>query len=267
VNRSKIVGTRLAYRATTLILFSLGMAGVRAWVRPARVAGAAAAHWGYAGAEGPRHWAELDPSFSDCARGRAQSPIDLTGARPKDLPNIRFDYRPSRFEVVNNGHTIQVNGGTGNSIRVDGVTYRLLQFHFHSPSEHTINGKRFPLELHLVHQDNHGHLAVVGVLFQQSGSNPALAPVWKRLPARSGEQQPLGVAFNAFSLLPADQRSYRYIGSLTTPTCAEGVRWMVMESPVRISPGQLAAFRRLFPFNSRPLQPLNGRPLTEDTSR
>jgi carbonic anhydrase len=169
--------------------------------------------------------------------------------------------------VVNNGHTIQVNGGAGNSIRVDGVTYRLLQFHFHTPSEHTLNGKRFPLELHLVHQDASGHLAVVGVLFQQSGSNLSLAPVWKHLPSRVGEQRPLGAAFNAGSLLPADRRSYRYTGSLTTPTCAEGVRWMVMESPVRISLGQVDAFRRLVPFNSRPLQPLNGRLLIEDITR
>src|SRR5207249_1820133 len=123
VNRFRITVPLPAYRVSLLICLSLSIAAVRGGGRPARVAGAAAVHWSYQGAEGPQHWGELDPSFSDCAHGRAQSPIDLAGAKAADLPNIRFHYRPSRFEVVNNGHTIQANGDAGCSIHVEGTTY------------------------------------------------------------------------------------------------------------------------------------------------
>jgi len=254
-------------RLLLILVMTVGALAARGMVRSIGAAGATHAHWGYHGADGPEHWGELDASFSGCAHGRAQSPINLTGAKPADLPNILFHYQPTHFEIVNNGHTIQANGGAGSWIQVDGAVYKLLQFHFHTPSEHTVGGKRFPLELHLVHQDERGHLAVVGVLCEQSAALAALAPLWQHLPARAGERRQLAALYNPSSLLPADRRSYRYAGSLTTPACTEGVRWMVMKQPVGVSQAQVETFKRIFPFNSRPVQPLNGRQLVMDTTR
>ena len=140
-------------------------------------------HWGYSGAGGPAHWGALEPDFAACSNGKNQSPVDITHAAPSDIPNIVFSYSPSAVNIVNNGHTIQVNYDAGSYIEIDGVRYDLVQFHFHAPSEHTINGKRYPAELHLVHKSASGELAVVGVMFEKGTENLALAPVWSHLPA------------------------------------------------------------------------------------
>ena len=121
-------------------------------------------HWTYSGDEGPTNWAELSPEFSDCD-GRNQSPIDLTGFIEADLEPIRFAYQAGGNEILNNGHTVQVNYAEGSSIDVDGIRFRLKQFHFHAPSENLIDGNSYPMEAHLVHADDDGNLAVVAVMF------------------------------------------------------------------------------------------------------
>ena len=126
------------------------------------------AHWGYSGHEGPAHWGDLSAEYSICGSGKNQSPINLTGMIEADLPAINFNYKNSSLEVVNNGHTIQANYAGGSTIRIDGKTFKLIQFHFHTPSENNIEGKSFPMEAHLVHADNDGNLAVVSVMFTRS---------------------------------------------------------------------------------------------------
>ena len=225
-----------------------------------------AVHWTYEGEEGPSHWSQLSPDYERCGVGKQQSPIDLTGASARDLADIAFDYHPSKADVVNNGHTIQVTVEPGSSIRVDGKRFDLVQFHFHAPSEHAIDGKLWPAELHLVHKSADGELAVVGLMIEKGDANKALGPVFKNMPAKSGAHRKLGGKLDLAELLPAVRTTFRYSGSLTTPPCSEGVRWHVVTEPIRVSEAQLAEFERLHEGSNRPLQPLHDRTLVVDST-
>ncbi len=207
------------------------------------------------------HWSHEDPDAwgETCTTGTEQSPVDLTGATSEDLADIDFDYQPSEVVLSNTGHTIQAGYGSGSAIGVDGTWYDLVQFHFHAPSEHTIDGEQAAAELHLVHQDDDGNLAVVGVLVEEGDANDAVAPVLEDLPDDEGEQTEPETQVDADGLLPEEHLTFRYDGSLTTPPCSEGVRWMVMTSPVTWSSEQLAAFTGLYGGSNRPVQPLNDR--------
>ncbi len=221
-------------------------------------------HWGYEGPQAPEHWSSLDPGFAVCGYGREQSPIDLTGAEREVLSEIGFEYAPSPISVQNNGHSIQVDYQAGSGIVLDGTRYGLVQFHFHHRSEHIVDGEDFPLELHLVHADAGGALAVVGVFLEEGSANEALAPVWRHLPAEAGPAALVAGTVDANALLPERRTTWRYRGSLTTPPCSEGVSWLMMTEPVTASRAQIEAFRALFPVNNRPVQPLNGRRLVTD---
>ncbi len=234
---------------------------------PAPAATATPVHWTYEGEEGPAHWADLSPTFAACSAGKQQSPVDLTQADQKDLSNIVFHYQPSKVNIINNGHTIQVNYDAGSYIEVDGTRYDLLQFHFHTPSEHSVNGKLAAAEVHLVHKSADDKLAVVGILIEKGdGENSAIQSFWNSLPAASGPAQTLDSMVNANDFLPAIQTTYRYDGSLTTPPCTEGVKWMVMTTPITFSEAQLENYTKLFEGSNRPVQALNGRPEVEDTT-
>jgi len=224
-------------------------------------------HWTYEGEDGPARWGALDASFAACASGAEQSPIDLAGAAAEDLANIAFNYQSTDVRILNNGHTVQVNYDPGSFLEVDGERYDLAQFHFHAPSEHTIDGKPSAAELHLVHKNAAGKLAVVGVMIDEGAENAAVAPVWGNLPATESAEASLGIRFNAADVLPADRTTYRYPGSLTTPPCTEGVRWHVMTQPIEMSPGQIEAFHSLFAAgNNRPVQSVNAREVVLDSS-
>lgn len=179
-------------------------------------------HWGYQSGIGPDAWTKLKPEYSTCA-GKNQSPINVAGTIDAQLLPVRFSYKPGGTEVVNNGHTIQVNYEAGNAISMDDMQFELKQFHFHSPSENQINGKSFPLEAHLVHANKDGNLAVVAVMFDLGPANPAVAAAWGQMPKAEGKAA-LPAKVSASGLLPADRDDYRYNGSLTTPPCTEGVR-------------------------------------------
>ncbi|HTH94339.1 MAG TPA: carbonic anhydrase family protein [Rhodocyclaceae bacterium] len=217
------------------------------------------AHWTYEGHTGPEHWGELDPSFKTCNTGREQSPINIMASeKSATLKSIIFGYEASIGEVINNGHTIQINLANGGTIKLGGNEYALLQFHFHTPSEEQIDGRHFPLVAHLVHKDSDGHLAVVAVLFELGQENAALKDIFAALPTDAGTAKPLST-FNTADLLPSDRSYYAFKGSLTTPPCNENVRWQVLKQPLTISAAQFAAFKAIYPLNARPVQPLNGR--------
>lgn len=218
-----------------------------------------APHWGYEGEAGPERWGDLNRSYALCKLGQAQSPIDIANVEAANLAALTFDYQPATPSIVNNGHTVQVNFPAGSTLRVGNDEYQLLQFHFHTPSEHTVNGQHSAMELHLVHRHTSSALAVVGVFLIVGEANPTLEPLWGQLPSYAGGERPLSIIVNPTDLLPPSRRTYRYAGSLTTPPCSEGVLWLVMQQPVAISQMQLDKFRTIFPANSRPTQPLNGR--------
>jgi carbonic anhydrase len=221
------------------------------------------AHWTYEGATGPAHWAELDPAFAASSEGKAQSPINLVTAAAKAgnaATSLRLAQHEHVASLLDNGHTIQVTVEEGGTFTTGHGTYQLVQFHFHAPSEHTIDGRSFPLEVHFVHQSADGHLAVVGMLFVEGPANEDLAKVIAHFPAGSGQSAHLPAEKIDLDLhLPADPTAYNYAGSLTTPPCTEGVDWYVLRQPVTASREQLAAFAARFGDNHRPVQPLNGR--------
>jgi carbonic anhydrase len=223
-------------------------------------------HWSYDGENGPQNWARLKPEFSLCGIGKRQSPIAIQNESTLQGPAepLQFNYTPSRGVVVNNGHTVQVDVEGENSITVRNASYKLLQFHFHTPSEEMINSKRYSMVAHLVHKNEAGQLAVVAVLLELGETNPFIDKVWTYMPLDSNDRvrMPEGLLDMA-ELLPQDQRYYQFMGSLTTPPCTEGVLWMVLKQPVKISAAQYRLFRQQFPLNARPVQPVNGRPVRE----
>ena len=174
--------------------------------------------------------------------------------------SLRILHQEHVADAINNGHTIQVNYSEGDTLTVGDSAYQLAQYHFHAPSEHTIDGRHFPMEMHMVHTNADGHLAVIGVLIVEGAHNPAFDPIWTNLPAKTGTEHHLEhIKVDVDSLLPVERTTYRYDGSLTTPPCSEGVKWFVMTNPIALSKAQIAAFTVLFPHNVRPVQPLNGR--------
>ncbi|OON62235.1 carbonate dehydratase [Massilia sp. KIM] len=217
------------------------------------------AHWDYGSKAGPAHWAELEQDFAACKLGKTQSPIDIRATHAAKLAPLDFHYGLTPAEIVNNGHTVQVNLEHGGSLGLPSGDYKLVQFHFHTPSEEKINGKNYPMVAHLVHKSDSGELAVVAVLFKQGKENAALKEVFAGLPAAAGEKHALEGGIDLAGVLPKQHAYYSYIGSLTTPPCSEGVHWQILKQPVEVSKAQLAAFRKLYTMNARPVQPLNGR--------
>lgn len=239
--------------------------------RPARRKAAAAesahevhpSHWEYAGSGGPESWGQMKPEFLKCSTGTRQSPIDIRDGIKVNLDAVQFDYKPSGFRVIDNGHTVQVNVAAGNSIEVMGRRYELVQFHFHRPSEERVDGRQFDMVVHLVHKDIDGRLAVVAVLLERGSALPVVQSVWNNLPLEKGDEVAARGALNLNDLLPAERSYFTYMGSLTTPPCSEGVLWMVMKAPVQISADQIGIFARLYPMNARPIQSAAGRLIKE----
>ena len=250
------------------------LAGTAALALTAAAAGLAAGtvEWGYHGDVGPENWGFLlddngHVAFPTCAVGEAQSPVDIRGfSETDDGPLIRFDYGEVPLTVRNNGHTIQVDYQPGSAIRISGDTFNLLQFHFHTPSEHEILGLAAPMELHLVHSRSVGdnvELAVVGVMIEQGDHNAALQRIWDVMPAEEGVIEVAGATIDADALLPGDtEEYYAYSGSLTTPPCTEDVRWHVLEDTIEASAAQIAEFQAIFDMNARPVQALFGRKIS-----
>jgi carbonic anhydrase len=265
------------------LAIAVALAAAAGWQPPAASAQANAkgahgheaheAHWSYedgSGEVGPARWGEL-PGNAPCSVGHRQSPIALVSsgpgaATPATTPVDSFAYQPSRISLVNNGHTVQEEYEPGSSLSEAGVTYTLRQFHFHAPSEHTVDGVSFPLEMHLVHLDAAGKPAlVVGVLVKEGRPNPAFDALFARLPQHSGEKiEPAGGKVDAARILPANRSFFDYDGSLTTPPCTEGVRWRVMRQPIEMSAAQIQVFRSIahLAHTNRPIQPANGRDVT-----
>lgn len=222
-------------------------------------------HWSYTGESGPAHWGDLAPEYALCANGSAQTPIDIVPATNDALPNPVVSYQSGAVTVVNNGHTIQANAAPGNKIVVDGVEYALAQMHFHTPSEHQVNGVSALAEVHFVHKAVDGSLAVIGILIHAGrDDNSAWAPFVAALSPKVDDS--VATTLDWPALLPTNLMTYRYRGSLTTPPCTEGVYWMVLQTPVMLSDAQIAALTAAYNGNARPVQDVNDRTVTTDSS-
>jgi carbonic anhydrase len=201
--------------------------------------------WDYEGAIGPAFWGELSPAFAACSTGRLQSPVDIRNAQPARVPRIRMRYRPTPLLVENNGHTIEALPERDQTLLIGSKSYQLVQLHPHSPSEHTLAGRRFRMELHFVHQAADGERAVVGAFVRRGRRNDAYARIAGAAPSQAGEEHELEERVDLYDLLPESRRAFRYSGSLTTPPCTEGIRWNVLATPVGLSQRQIDGFRRL----------------------
>lgn len=220
--------------------------------------------WSYEGEKGPANWASLSDEYADCG-GKMQSPIDIIAAlQTPGLKALTLKYEEQiSTKVINNGHSLQMNVVPGSTWLLDGLEFELLQFHFHCPSEHKVDGKAFPMEAHLVHAID-GKIAVIGLFFAEGAENAVLAKFMSSLPTHVDAENDVDVTYNPLNLLPADKSYYHYVGSLTTPPCTEGVQWYVMKKPIEASAEQIAKFSEIMPpNNARPVQPLNGRPIKE----
>jgi carbonic anhydrase len=218
-------------------------------------------HWVYEGAHGPENWGELSPDFIQCEVGVNQSPIDIVDTIEAELSPIVIDYVSNTTELVNNGHTAQVNVEPGNFLRIEGEVFELLQFHIHVPSEHWVNGEQSLLEVHYVHSNAEGQLAVVAALHKEGDDTAKLAPYIDVIPQEVGRSVPFVVSLSDFPIVTWDKDYYRYNGSLTTPPCSEGVRWYVLKVQRPISQKRRDVFNRLIGDDARGPQPINARPV------
>lgn len=216
-------------------------------------------HWGYSANDGPAHWGALSESFAACREGKSQSPIDIVDTVDIELPAIELAHDGSTLAVHNNGHTLQVDVGPGSSLELGGETFGLTGFHVHSPSEHQIGGQSFALEVHFVHTNDRGDLVVLAVLFSEGHWNRGLETIGLAAPTSVGETAQFSAPIAALDIVPEARAYYRYLGSLTTPPCTEGIRWLVLESSDTIAAEQVDTYIDLIGKDARGLQPLNGR--------
>ena len=212
------------------------------------------------GEGGPENWAKLEMEGNACG-GKAQSPIDIVtkdAKKGEDLAAFKFAYGESDANIVNNGHTVQFNTTGDHKVTIGDKEYKLLQFHYHAASEHTIDGKQFPLEVHFVHKNTDTDFAVLGVMFEEGAENEFLKTYLKDFPAEKGEKKAEG-KIDLAKLFPENKSYFNYKGSLTTPPCSEVVNWHVLKAPVTASKEQLESFAKILDGNFRPVMPLEGR--------
>jgi carbonic anhydrase len=251
-----VIGLAAAMAAAMFVL--CGCAGAPAQPRDA-------SHWSYTGNTGPAYWYKLSPEYSAAKYGKFQSPVNIDAsapAAPAGMGKPEIVYQKTPFKVENNGHTIELIPETDeNHIILDGEKYRLSQFHFHAPSEHTINGGQFPMEIHLVHHNAQGNIAVIGFVVTEGTENGTLKEAFDTLPRKPahGEAGEPETEIDLSGLFAGENGAYRYDGSLTTPPCTEGVKWIVFAVPVEMSAAQIGAFKEIYSGNARPVQKLNGR--------
>lgn len=241
---------------------------------PAEKPSARPVHWGYAGEAGPANWGSLSPVYAACGNGKSQSPINLMPSKGDGANDWKMEYKTTSLriahhehvdDIVDNGHTIQITVEEGSTITLNGKVFTLKQFHFHTPSEHTLDGKHYPMEVHFVHQNEDGSFAVVGVFCEEGKKNDNFAKIIEHLPNAPGENK--HVADQKLDLqvhLPKDISAYHYRGSLTTPPCSENVDWLVLKAKIQMSKEQLNAFSSRLHNNNRPTQALNDRKITVD---
>ncbi len=241
-------------------IVELCWAGVAACILSSHAVAGEGPHWEYSGPHGPAQWGELSEEFATCSVGSNQSPIDIRKENivKADLTPLHLNYQVQTTEIVNNGHTLQINVEKGAYLEVDGQRFELAQFHMHSPSEHTIDGDHYPLELHFVHYSPEGEVAVLGILFKEGERHPSVTRVEDVAPAK-GERAALRFALTDLVKKSEIPSYYRYSGSLTTPPCSEGLRWFLWPALIEVSKEQIDAYVKLIGHDARNVQPLHGR--------
>ncbi|MEL4455661.1 carbonic anhydrase family protein [Lutimonas vermicola] len=226
--------------------------------------GSQESHWSYEGETSPEHWAELEKD-SDCS-GQRQSPVNIIDIHTVEDQNqestIELFYSPKTIlnKVRNNGHSIQFLFDKGDSIAYNQTNFNLVQIHFHEPSEHTINGIRYPIEIHLVHQSQEKNYTVLSIFGFEGEQSQTMEDMESFLPLQKGQEKEIERAFDLSRLFPANKSYYAYEGSLTTPPCTENVQWVIFKEPIVVSLEEVLKLKDNMPLeNYRNEQPLNDR--------
>jgi carbonic anhydrase len=215
--------------------------------------------WSYLGNTGPEHWGELSKEYVLCSKGKEQSPIDLKVSTPQSGLALKFAYQAAPLDSVNNGHTLEQYFPDGQqSMTVNDHVYKLVRLHFHVPSEHTVDGKHTAMEMHIVHQDDQGNAAVLGLLIEPGQSAASMTNLFANLPESPGvHEEKVAVKIDPNDFVPSNHTVWHYKGSLTTPPCSENVQWYVMQTPITISPEHLDSYaKNIIAFDARPVQNL-----------
>lgn len=214
--------------------------------------------WGYEGGTGPAHWGEMEQDHEKhlmCREGVRQSPIDFNHVPGLKLDGLHIHYSDTPINLINNTHTILLKYQTGSYVEWEGEKFELIQVHFHHPSEHTVNGKSFPMEIHFVHRSGDHKYIVIGVLARIGQSDPIIQKLWNNIPATIDQEHLVkNIYVNVESLFPDLKGYFYYSGSLTTPPCSENVTWFVLEEPIELSEKQVKHFQRFIDHNARPVQ-------------
>lgn len=218
--------------------------------------------WTYSSDRGPDSWADLDAAYAMCDIGRAQSPVDLTPAEPGERGDLAVSYHLNRLTSVDTHRTLKIEAEPGGVLTYAGRQYDFVELHFHAPSEHAESGSLADLEAHFVHRAPDGSLAVVGVFFDETEDPQPVDEVLSAIPPEAGGTSTDEHLRDIQRLIPLGSRRYRYLGSLTTPPCSEGVQWIVMEDHQSVGRSALASYRNRYPANNRPIQPRNDRVVT-----
>ncbi|OAL81249.1 carbonic anhydrase [Acinetobacter sp. SFB] len=219
--------------------------------------------WGYSKETAPEQWSKIKPEYQTC-EGLNQAPINIDQTISAQLPALKLNYSSKADTIINNQRTVQINFSEGSTLELEQKVFHLKQFHLHSPSEHTIKAKSFAMEMHFVHVTEQDELAVVAVMFEEGEENKKLKQLWKELPKKSGNTVQLKHQDLATAFLPVKLDYYRFNGSLTTPPCSEGVRWIVLKDIQQASKQQIQIFSSLMEHpNNRPVQPTNARLVLE----
>lgn len=216
--------------------------------------------WSYTGNTGPEYWSSIKKEYA-CCNGKFQSPVDIKASfYDPVMPDLQLNFSDNReLKLLNTGNTLQFNCDVGCGIKYGNTEYELIQFHFHCPSEHHVNGKSYAMEIHFV-LANKEKMVVVAVFVTEGYDNPFFELLIDYLPEKVGMEVTKDVSCNINELIPVDKSYYKYPGSLTTPPCTENVEWFVLKTPVKGSAEQIKLLSEVMPLeNARPLQPLNGR--------
>ncbi|WCL54207.1 carbonic anhydrase [Gimibacter soli] len=216
--------------------------------------------WGYSGNKGPDRWGKLSRDYATCATGTAQSPIDISATDPIVMNRLEFDYKVTPVDLHNTGLTIKFAVEPGSSVKIGDKIWVLTEINMHAPSEHAVLGVHAQMELEFMHKNAWDEIAVFSVLVKEGREHRAASEFWASLPIEAGQQNKVPtVLVNPRDLMPSSRGFYRYMGSLTTPPCTEGVHWYVMKEPIEMSAAQIRALKTLTKMNARPLQDRNHR--------
>jgi carbonic anhydrase len=224
----------------------------------------ASKEWGYAGSIGPQNWGKLNPEYATCGKGTEQSPVDIiSGAAVPGHTSLGINYGPSESVITNNTHTVEASATGTNFVTADGKKYDLVRMHFHSESEHVLNGASQPVELHFVNKASDGSLLAAAVFVKVGAENGAAQPFVEATTLGKGETSSHAKTINWAGLLPRVLDNFMYQGSLTTPPCTEGVTWVVLRTPVEFSADQIARLEKAYHGNNRPVQPVGSREIIQ----